>query len=73
MLAYCDGALPVLRGRVLALGGEDWVVSPMVVGREEMRERLGRPYVDTAGGCGAESVVAGVGDDGEQRGEGCLW
>lgn len=31
------------------MGGEDWVVSPMVVGREEMRERLGRPYVGTAG------------------------
>jgi len=30
-------------------GGEDWVISPMVVGREEMRELLERPYVGTAG------------------------
>lgn len=30
-------------------GGEDWVISPMVVGREETRGLLERPYVGTAG------------------------
>jgi hypothetical protein len=33
----------------IGVRGEDWVISPMVVGREEMRELLERPYVGIAG------------------------
>lgn len=48
VLAHCGGALPALSGRLFALGGEEWVGNPEKVGIQEMRESLGRLYVDTA-------------------------
>jgi 6-methylsalicylate decarboxylase len=48
VLAHCGGALPALSGRLLALGGEEWVANPMGVGLEEMTESLRRLYLDTA-------------------------
>lgn len=77
MLAHCGGALPALSVRLLALVGEEWVVSPLGLRREEMEESLGRAYLDTAAtavpsmllpalemmGGGGESIVCGSGCD----------
>jgi predicted TIM-barrel fold metal-dependent hydrolase len=48
VLAHCGGALPALSGRLLTLGGEEWVANPMGVGLEELTEALRRLYLDTA-------------------------
>lgn len=48
VIAHCGGTLPALSGRLLALGTQEWVSNPLELGREEMRESLGRLYLDTA-------------------------
>jgi hypothetical protein len=57
VLAHCGGALPALSGRLLVLGGEEWVGNPEKVGVEEMRESLGRFYVDTAAAASASMLL----------------
>jgi predicted TIM-barrel fold metal-dependent hydrolase len=48
VLGHCGGALPVLSGRLLLLGTEEWVPNPNNLTRQEIEEQLGRLYVDTA-------------------------
>ena len=46
--AHGGGALPVLADRLHLLGAEPWVPNPNHIRKEEIREQLGRLYVDTA-------------------------
>ncbi|MCJ1474622.1 hypothetical protein MMC13_003282 [Lambiella insularis] len=48
IIAHCGGALPVLSGRLELLGAEPWVPNPHKITKEEIREQLGRLYLDTA-------------------------
>jgi predicted TIM-barrel fold metal-dependent hydrolase len=48
ILAHCGGAGPALAGRLELLGNEAWVPNPRGITRAEIREQLGRLYVDTA-------------------------
>ncbi|KAE8160410.1 hypothetical protein BDV40DRAFT_302336 [Aspergillus tamarii] len=48
ILAHCGGALPVLSGRLVLLGTEEWVPNPNDITRKEIEEQLGRLFVDTA-------------------------
>jgi predicted TIM-barrel fold metal-dependent hydrolase len=48
ILARSGGALPALSGRLTLLGTEPWVPNPESVNKEDIREQLGRVWVDTA-------------------------
>jgi 6-methylsalicylate decarboxylase len=46
--AHGGGALPLLADRLELLGTEPWVPNPSNVAKKEIKEQLGRLYVDTA-------------------------
>ncbi|WP_235217294.1 amidohydrolase family protein [Streptomyces noursei] len=48
ILAHAGGALPALSGRLQLLGTEAWVPNPQRITRDEIRQHLGRLYLDTA-------------------------
>ncbi|MFE9451651.1 amidohydrolase family protein [Streptomyces sp. NPDC006739] len=48
ILAHAGGALPGLSGRLEQLGAEPWVPNAQNITRDEIREHLGRLYLDTA-------------------------
>jgi len=51
VLAHCGGTLPVLSGRLLILGHENWIPNPNRVTPTEFRAHLRRLYLDTAATC----------------------
>jgi predicted TIM-barrel fold metal-dependent hydrolase len=48
ILAHSGGVLPALSGRLALLGTEPWVPNPNSVSKEDIKEQLGRFWVDTA-------------------------
>ncbi|KAJ9626965.1 hypothetical protein H2203_003423 [Taxawa tesnikishii (nom. ined.)] len=48
VVAHSGGCLPVLSGRLALLGTEPWVPNPEKITKDEVKEQLGRLYVDTA-------------------------
>lgn len=48
VIAHSGGVLPMLSGRLALLGTEVWVPNPLGITQAEIKEQLGRLYVDTA-------------------------
>ncbi|HEY0189404.1 MAG TPA: amidohydrolase family protein [Cellulomonas sp.] len=48
VLSHAGGVLPALAQRVASLGPKPWVVNPRAITPEQVREQLGRLYLDTA-------------------------
>jgi len=48
VIAHSGGVLPMLSGRLGLLGTESWVPNPEGITQAEIKEQLGRLYVDTA-------------------------
>lgn len=65
ILGHCGGALPALSGRLALLGTETWVPNPLGITKQEIREQLGRLYVDTAATAetGLQPALKMVGQD----------
>ncbi|KAH8674272.1 hypothetical protein BX600DRAFT_410809 [Xylariales sp. PMI_506] len=51
VVAHCGGALPALASRLELLGGESWVPNPLGLTAKDIKEQLGRLFLDTAASC----------------------
>lgn len=67
IISHAGGALPALSGRLKLLGAEPWVPNPNKITVEDIKEQLGRLYVDTAATGTIETIGPAVAMTGKEH------